>query len=262
MAIATLFGLIVAIGGLVLIWRTLSATKKAATSASDTLEIAEQTLAASKEATRAELQPYIYASFKEGAMGVVEYDEFFEIQANVVIEIENKGATPAKGLFMNFGGICSIPIINSDGKSSTLKDLKQQTSTLGRSMLGAGESYCRDIRLSFRMIKSSLEGTKGLPDVMSMRLSLALRLSFTDDFIPMDKDKKRYGRRVMEFEFGDDCIRDTKRETPFLRDVPAKDVDYPHEHNKRQGNIFPHVYYSSGALNIIKAPEHIVKDDA
>jgi len=92
MARSSLLALLVAIGGLILIWRTLVATRAAAESAADTLRIATDTLAETREISYHELKAYAgvgagnytFTRNQDGSAGL-----------GVTFEMKNFGQTPA-----------------------------------------------------------------------------------------------------------------------------------------------------------------------
>lgn len=256
MAIATIIGIVIAIVGLIFLWRTLVATQSAAQYTGETLKIAKDTLESSKRATRAELQPYLDAVLikKPSVMIGVESD-YFEIAINGKIKITNRGKTPAIHLFGNVGFIINVIISRGEvgkvGYSGTTEKQSGCSSRLGHSMLGQGDDFEFPIRFRARFPKELFDGANGTPTPDKIRVGLGLRLSFADNFVGPEKIDGRYGRRVMEYEFGPDVTREEVKPVPFLREVKPKAIDYPEEHNRLEPYI-PHAYYSSGALDVIK----------
>ena len=259
MAFFAFFGLIVGGYGLYFLWRTVEYTRKASKSAEETLTVANDTLDSTKRATRAELQPYLDAILTEKPLATVDdHDDYFLITVIGKIRITNKGKTPAIHMFGNFGFVIKTFISRGEvgkvGFSGTTESKSGCASRLGRSMLGHMEPYDYPIRFSVRFPKELFEGANGPPAPEKIRVGLGLRLSFTDQFASLEKVNGRYGRRVMEYEFGADVTREDVEPVPFLREVKPKAIDYPEEHNRLEPFI-PHTYYSSGALDVIKMRE-------
>ena len=242
--------------GLIMIGFTLGYTRRAAISTSDTLGITQDDVDNSKRATRAELQPYLDAILIEKPLVIIGIEEdCLEVAVSGKIKITNKGKTPAIHLFGNVGFVVNTMIARGEvgkvGYSGATESKSGCFSRLGRSMLGSDEDFEFPITFRCRFPKELFYGVNEIPTPERVRVGLGLRLSFADHFIGPEKINGRYGRRVMEYEFGGDVTREDVEPVPFLREVKPKAIDYPEEHNRLEPFI-PHAYYSSGALDMIK----------
>jgi len=249
--VSVIMALLSAAGVAIVIW-TLKETMKAGQ------KLSEQNAIALK-ASKAEFQPYLDAVLAEKPIVTVyERDDCFEVSVRGNIIITNTGKTPAIHMFGNIGFVIdafiSHGIAGKIGYSGSTESKSSYSSRLGRSMLGQGESYDYPISFSARFPKVLFDGANFLPSPDKIRVGLGLRMSFTDDFVSSKKMLGRYGRRVMEYEFGPDVARSEVMPAPFLREVGPKKLDYPEEHNDLEP-FLPHVYYSSGALGAIKMPD-------
>lgn len=95
-------GVLLGLFGSVLLYWTLSYTRDAASAASKTLDVARDTLAEAKNATRRELRAYIYCH----PPNITRIHDFCcdpsKLDLTFEFEIENKGQTPAYGVQAGF----------------------------------------------------------------------------------------------------------------------------------------------------------------
>jgi len=251
--------------GLYLVARTLHYTGRAAKSANDTLRVAQDTLEATLQSTRLELQPYLSIELLDVAFPPAQerpalHKTRFAYEFKVTIKITNTGKTPAENIFINAGSKATVLIRSRKrhGAAPSLVDFNvrsvdksQSMSTMGQPSLSAGDHFTRELTPCAYVDRDEFANSEVDPLDAVARFAFALRVSFTDNFTEQGVGGKRYQRRVVVADFGH--IREGADIQPVTigLEVDPEDVDYPEEHNRNSEYPFMR-HFGSGALGAIK----------